>query len=230
MHDDPAREPESPTDETAFTDACFVENPEPRCPCVLVLDTTAVLEPRALAELNAALEQFREELLSDELASKRVEVAVVTYPPSRTAAPFSLPEDFAAPELRPDVSGEQATLVDALELAIGLVSERKEAYKRGGVQYYRPLVFLVTTGGALDFEAASDLVRDGESGGAFVFQAVGVQGANMRRLELLSTREPVVLESLRFRELFRWLGRSLQVVSRSHVENEVELPAWPAAA
>ena len=131
---------------------------------------------------------------------------------------------FAPPTLEADTSGTEASLVDAVELATELLTERKEVYKRDGVQYYRPLVFLLTTGREPDWEIAADLVRTGEAEGAFAFQAIGVQGADMELLSLLTMRDPLELDGLRFRELFQWLGRSLQAVSNSHIESEFVLP------
>ena len=46
----------------------FVENAEPRCPCVLLLDTSGSMSGEPIAELNAGLRSFQEELVySDEL-------------------------------------------------------------------------------------------------------------------------------------------------------------------
>jgi uncharacterized protein YegL len=50
----------------------------------------------------------------------------------------------------------------------------------------------------------------------FNFFAVGVRGADFEKLkEFSAAREPVALEGLRFREMFRWLSSSLKAVSHS---------------
>lgn len=51
-----------------FENLTFAENPEPRCPCVLVLDTSASMFGPPLAALSKALHMMRAELLSDSLA------------------------------------------------------------------------------------------------------------------------------------------------------------------
>jgi uncharacterized protein YegL len=220
-----------PEDDEAFAAAAFVENPEPRCPCVLVVHASAGLDATALSDLSRALASFRDELLADELAAKRVEVAVLSYPEARCVAPFRAPQDFVAPRLAVDPTVPGASLVDAVELADELVTERKELYRRNGVQYYRPLVFLLTAGGEPDWEVAADRIRDGEAAGAFVFQVIGLGKTDAKRLALLATRDPITLPSLRFRALFQWLGRSLQTLSHSSVEAEFALPTWrPKAA
>ena len=57
----------------------FAENPEPRCPCVLLLDTSSSMQGLPIDALNQGLRTFKDELMKDPLASRRVEVAVVTF-------------------------------------------------------------------------------------------------------------------------------------------------------
>ena len=61
----------------------FTENPEPRCACLLLLDTSGSMGGAPIRELNAGLQALREELSHDSLAMKRVEIAVVTFGPDR---------------------------------------------------------------------------------------------------------------------------------------------------
>ncbi|MGL5510016.1 MAG: vWA domain-containing protein, partial [Microcoleaceae cyanobacterium] len=57
----------------------FAENPEPRCPCVLLLDTSASMTGSPIQALNEGLRTFKEDLVKDDLASKRVEIAVISF-------------------------------------------------------------------------------------------------------------------------------------------------------
>ncbi len=57
----------------------FADNPEPRCPVVLVLDTSGSMKGQAIVELNEGLRSFGSAIRADRLASLRVEVAVVTF-------------------------------------------------------------------------------------------------------------------------------------------------------
>ena len=50
----------------------FADNPEPRCPCVLVLDTSGSMYGDPIKQLNAGVKVFKQELLQDPLATKRV--------------------------------------------------------------------------------------------------------------------------------------------------------------
>ncbi len=66
-------------DSNIFDQTEFAENPEPRCPVVLVLDTSGSMQGRAIAELNEGLRAFASALKTDRLASLRVEVAVIAF-------------------------------------------------------------------------------------------------------------------------------------------------------
>jgi cobalamin biosynthesis protein CobT len=57
----------------------FSDNPEPRCPVILLLDTSGSMGGKPIQELNAGVELFRDELQADALASKRVEIAIVGF-------------------------------------------------------------------------------------------------------------------------------------------------------
>ena len=57
----------------------FVDNPENRCPVVLLLDTSASMRGMAIDELNAGIRIFHEQIANDEMASLRVETAIVTF-------------------------------------------------------------------------------------------------------------------------------------------------------
>ena len=57
----------------------FAENPEPRCPCLLLLDTSGSMAGQPITELNDGLREFYAELQGDSLAIKRVEVALISF-------------------------------------------------------------------------------------------------------------------------------------------------------
>jgi uncharacterized protein YegL len=57
----------------------FAENPEPRCPVVLLLDTSASMTGDPIAEVQRDLEALEQNLREDRLASLRVELAVITF-------------------------------------------------------------------------------------------------------------------------------------------------------
>ena len=49
----------------------FVDNPEPRCPVILLCDTSGSMSGAPINNLNAGLAAFRQEVYKDEIASLR---------------------------------------------------------------------------------------------------------------------------------------------------------------
>ena len=61
-----------------------VSNPAPRCPVILLLDTSASMSGAPINELNKGVRQFLNETRNDEAASMSVELEIVTFDSSVT--------------------------------------------------------------------------------------------------------------------------------------------------
>ncbi|MDX2063116.1 MAG: VWA domain-containing protein [Bacteroidia bacterium] len=223
-----AAPPDEFFDQTPFALVEFAENPEPRCPCVLLLDTSGSMQGQAIVELNLGLQAFERQLKQDPLAAKRVEVAVVGFGPVHVHQGFVSADQFVAPTLRAEGDTPMgAAILTALEL----VHQRKALYRENGIAYYRPWLFLITDGAPTDaVDAAREAIRAGEAAKSLVFYAVGVEGADSAALRQVAVRQPLRLKGLSFRELFVWLSNSLSSVSHSGIDDKVHLlnPAAPS--
>lgn len=199
----------------------FADNPEPRCPVLLLLDNSGSMSGEKLAQLNAGLAAFREDLLADELAAKRCEIAIVSFGPVREVTDFVGVEAFNPPLL--EAAGD-TPLGAAVARGLSLLRTRKDTIRQNGIGLYRPWVFLITDGAPTDdWEGAAAAIREGEASKSFAFFSVGVDGANMDMLAQLGPRAPLKLSGVKFRELFQWLSSSLKSVSRSTPGDAVKL-------
>jgi uncharacterized protein YegL len=209
-------------DQVPFSDAELMTNTESRCPCVLLLDISGSMQGSPIAELNAGLVQFKDELMADPLSVKRVEVAIVTFGEEVSVAQeFTSPDALTSPTLR--ASGP-TPMGEAINKGLDILQERKDRYNANGITMYRPWVFLITDGGPTDlWKPAAERVKQGEDGKKFSFFGVGVEGANFEILKQICKKEPLKLKGTRFRELFVWLSRSLKSVSSSKVGDAVPL-------
>jgi uncharacterized protein YegL len=211
--------------------ATFQDNPGPRCPCVLLLDTSSSMAGEPLAALHAGLRAFRDDLLNDPVARQRLEIAVLSFGGSvEVVQPFVPVEDFVPPVLPP----RGLTLLGTgLVRALDLLEERKTAYRAAGVPYSRPWIFLITDGmpQGEPWETTREArrrIKADEAAGKVLLFAVGVEGANMPFLARLGQRPPLALPGLRFVDLFLWLSASVAGLARSAAEEQHELPppAW----
>lgn len=202
----------------------FARNPDPRCPLVLVLDTSGSMSGTPISQLNEGLNTLKEELMEDALAQRRVEVALVTFGDGGV----QLLQDFVTvAEWEPQYlsAGGMTPMGEALNLGLDTLSSRKASYRANGVQYYRPWIFMITDGSPTDdISRAGERVRAEEAQNGAAFFAVLVEGADADAISALSSRTPLRLRGLAFRELFQWLSASQRRVSASQVGDQVALP------
>lgn len=215
-------------EQTSFNQAAnqFTENPENRCPSVLILDISGSMQGEPIKQLQDGIAIYRDSLAADSLAQKRVDVAIVTFGGTvEVVQSFTNALNFTTPTL---AAHGDTPMGEAIVTALKMLEDRKTEYKNGAIQYYRPWVFLITDGGPTDVDTnywtdAKNLIKSGE-GKKFSFFAVGVEGANMDRLsELSPARSPLKLQGLEFRKLFEWLSGSQKDVSKSNPGDKVAL-------
>ncbi len=203
----------------------FVDNPENRCPVILLLDTSRSMTGEPLRELTRGLEVFKSEVQKDTQASLSLEVAIIEFGKSvRLAQDFVIVEDFDPPLLQAD---GLTPMGEALDYALTLLDERKATYRDHGIQYYRPWVFLITDGAPTDeWELGAQRLHTAEQENKLLFFAVGVEGAEMNTLKQIAPphRPPVMLHGLDFRSLFVWLSSSMRRVSQNQVGEVIVLP------
>jgi uncharacterized protein YegL len=195
----------------------FVDNPEPRCPVVLLLDRSGSMDGQPIEELNRGLTFFKESVEEDALASLRVEIAIVTFGPVELTQDFTTVDNFIPPHL---TAAGGTPMGEAIEFALKLLEDRKQIYKANKVSYYQPWLWLITDGAPNShspWQSAAQKIRQAEAKRQLSFFAVGVQGADMNILRQISPleRPPLLLNGLDFKSMFLWLSQSVKSHSTS---------------
>jgi len=191
-------------------------NREPRQPLVLLVDTSGSMSAD-LPDVAEGLSGLRAALQRDTVARNRVELLVITFGGAVAVhGDFGEAAVFEPPALA--ATGE-TPMAAALEQALDLVEMKKRAYKESGLDYYRPLLFLITDGEPTDTAKWPEIVRrvrEAESTKKLSLLSVGTKSANFNRLKELSPdRAPLRLKEAQWGTMFQWLSRSLSARSRS---------------
>lgn len=206
-------------------DVGFVDNPEPRCPCVLLADVSSSMYGEKINELNAGLATFAHSLKQDQLASLRTEIAVITFGSTAEVAQDFVTADRFEP---PTLIANGTTLMSAgINLALDKIDERKQMYNAAGIDYYRPWLFTLTDGVPTEspevVNAAAQRLKQADQDKRVAAFSVGVMGADMAMLQEMNPRQPLMLKGLEFEKMFVWLSHSMSRVSESRTDDEIEL-------
>ena len=198
-----------------------VSNPAPRCPVVLLLDTSSSMEGAPIRELRAGVRQFLQETSGDEAASRSVELEVITFDnDARAILPFTPIVNARISDSALQANG-MTSMGAALELAYRDLADRRRMYRDNGISAYRPWVILMTDGGPNDdWEDKYQKLQQLGDAGKVQYLGIGIgDDADFDTLRMILPAQPgpVKLRELRFKAFFRWLTDSMKSVSRSAV-------------
>ena len=122
----------------------FADNPEARCPIVLILDVSGSMADAKIDTVNRALVKFRDIIREDSVTALRADVAVVEFDnEARVILDFTNGTDFEPPVL--SVKGG-TNYSKPVNLVLDLIEARKQSYRDGGIAYYRSLAYFLTDG------------------------------------------------------------------------------------
>lgn len=204
---------------------------EPHMACVLLLDTSSSMIGAPIASLNKAINDFKEQTSMDDLAQKRVDIAIIEFNDTARVV-----QDFTPlSQMQPvTLSATGCTAMGAgINLAIDKVKERNRFYSDMGTPCFKPWIFMITDGAPTDdISAARQRILDEESKGAhgkLKFWAVGVPGYNKDVLTSL-TKRCIALNEANFKGIFDWLSESMVIISVSRVGENPALSNLPSDA
>jgi len=199
--------------------------------CVLLLDTSGSMSGEPIESLNRALSEFKDKVSMDEMAQKRVDIAIVEFNSSARVV-----QDFT-PILHMSPVSLQATGVTAMgegiNMAIDMVKQRNRFYNSMGTPAFKPWIFMITDGAPTDsIEEAARRVKEEESkgtSGKLKFFALGVSGYDKNTLFKITNRV-MELRDTDFSGIFNWMSESMVAISVSRVGEEARLTELPENA
>ncbi len=209
----------------SIPDVALADNTSQRLPCVLLIDGSGSMGGSPIDELNAGLRLLEDELKKDDIASQRVQLLVIRFGNDvEIITDWTDAGSFSAPQIK---AAGLTPMGEAVRLALTKLDEQKAKYRANGIAYNRPWVFLLTDGEPTDdkWQQAAAESRAAEQAGKLVFFGIGAgTEADLGKLAEFSTRAPVRLQGLKFRELFLWLSRSTSSASKAAQGTNVQLP------
>ncbi len=205
------------------------DNYEPKCLCVLCLDTSSSMQGQPIQQVNAGLQVMVDELMQDMTTKSRVEMCLITFDSEVICLqePAGLKASLSA--LRTPLAVKGTTkLVDGMRMAMVKIEERKAYYRRTGQgNYYRPVLMLITDGAPdsdQDIAGLSSQIQDAVQAKKFEFLPVGVGNQVPAAFaDLCFPAQAMKLDGLKFVELFKWLSNSLSTISHSSAGDNVAL-------
>lgn len=230
---------------TQFKESVYegLRNPnEPHLAFLLLLDTSDSMNSKVglktkIQLLNEAVAGLKEQMMMDDLAASRVDIAVVEFnSTARVVCDWVPLSAFEAPRLH--ASG-LTSMGEAGLMAIDMVKARRKFYKQMGTPSFQGHIFMITDGAPTDDTTALQqrILHEESKGthGKLKWFSCGVPGADEAFLGGLSKRK-VAVETNDFGKLFQWIGDSLTVVSCSNsytggdgegTDQQVPLPNLP---
>jgi len=199
--------------------------------CVLLLDTSGSMVGQPIENLNSALQAFKEKVAMDELASRRVDIAIVEFNnDARVLQDFTPVAQMEPVTLR---ANGMTYMGAGINMAIDMVKERNQFYNSVGTPVFRPWIFMITDGSPTDdIEKAAQRVREEESKGThgkLKFFALGVGEYDRGTLFKLTNRV-MELTDTDFNGIFNWMSESMVAISVSRVGEDVRLGDLPENA
>ncbi len=199
--------------------------------CILLLDTSSsMISGDKIGKLNDGVKRFFTQTSMDELARKRVDIAIIEFNDAarvvREFTPLAKIEPITLEATGCTAMGE------AINLAIDKIKERNWFYQSMGTPCLKPWIVMITDGEPTDdISVAAERIKLEESKGEhgkLSFWSVGVDNYNLKVLAKLSEQKHIIeLSDYNFMGFFDWLGESIALISASEPGIKVSLPDLP---
>ena len=204
----------------------LMNNSAPRVPVALCLDVSSSMDGEPIDELNAGVGQYLTEIYNDDMTRNSAETAIITFADeAECLLDFNTVDQLALTSLEANGTTDMGK---GLTLALDLLDKRKQQYKTVGVEYYQPILVVMSdgepNGNPKVLKQATCRIQQMIAERKLTVIAVGIgENADMKMLNQLTRRGAVRMSGLYFREFFAWLSRSVAEVSASNPGDDFTL-------
>jgi uncharacterized protein YegL len=207
-----------------------LDNRSQRVPVVMIMDNSSSMQGRPIGLLNEALADMQEDLRHDVELSAKAEICLITFGADGVTAwhgkqraapgvsPFVPASRFEVPKLE---ANGVTPMVEAIELAMRLVTERKRELRSQNLSFYRPVMWCVSDGEPTgrsgyptdDWQKLPAIIAREEGAKRFVFFTVSVGDISARGDEVLRALAPrahLKLKGFVFRDVLQLVSASAE--------------------
>jgi len=210
-----------------------VQSAKSRLLLTLVVDTSSSMGGGRIADLNSALQEWRAELMDDDVVRRFGEIALITFgeghvqavdlsgDPNQAYVPVS---QFDPPPL---TAGGATPMVEGLQYAFDVLAARRQELRLDGFSLLnRSLVYMMTDGYPTDehgypsdgWRDFAPVIRQQEEGRHLLFFAFGVDGAEEQVLRGLAPRSWRMLADARLADVLSLVSTSIEAVAASSAQ------------
>ena len=200
----------------------LIENPSPRVPICLCIDVSRSMSyHNGINYLKDGIKRFYQELKNDSAMAYSAEIAIVTFSSEvKVEENFEIVSDKSVPEFQ---TGGNTILGTGVLRALSLLDQRKEDYKRNGINYYQPWLLIMTDGSSYGesktvLKEAQEAVKEREKSNKLVVIPIGVgENANFEELNSFSAIEnrAIHVNKTSFSKFFAFISRSVSEMSQT---------------
>lgn len=196
----------------------------PRSPIILLIETSQAMAGDRSRRLAEALEEFKKRAAADSETMACTDLIVVTF--GATAEVFYPFGPVVNLPPLPVGTSRGASLGRGFSLALTHLENQKRVYKTNNQPSRIPWLFtLVASAPTDDWRGGADRVKQLVEANELNCFVTLVQGADAVTLREYTPRHfPVILDGLKFNEMFVWLADVVQRVAHSEVGGAVVLP------
>ena len=214
----------------------YVNNPNQRTPCVLVLDASYSMGnqqksgKKPIDALNDGLKSLEIELKKDPSALTRVQLCIICVGGPKSDASIMMDWtdviNFESFELS---ANGNTPLAEGLLLGLKTLEDAKSNLNMSGISYTRPWMMVMSDGEPTSspslWDKAITECQKAQTERKVEIFSIAVEGASLEKLGQISTRPVNTLDGLKFNELFVWLSKSLSAASKSRPGDKLNLPS-----